>query len=68
MAESIEHKGYTIALLHRAAGWRVYIRPPTARMTRAELPPALTRDQAVAAAIGLVEDAIAAAPPAQNRR
>jgi len=51
MAESIEHRGYTIALLQRAGGWRVYIRPPDAGMTHKELPPALTRDQAVAAAI-----------------
>ncbi|HXZ01454.1 MAG TPA: hypothetical protein VEI03_15775 [Stellaceae bacterium] len=67
MAESIEHRGYTIALLQRAGGWRVYIRPPDAGMTHKELPPALTRDQAVAAAIRLVEDAIAAAPPSRHR-
>ncbi len=68
MAESIEHKGYTITLLHRAPGWRVYIRPPDAGMTRAELRDALSREQAIAAATRLVEDAIAAARPARGRR
>ncbi|MGO8918301.1 MAG: hypothetical protein ACLQJR_20570 [Stellaceae bacterium] len=68
MAESIEHKGYTITLLHRAPGWRIYIRPPDAAMTRAELTEALSREQAIAAATRLVEDAIAAAPPSRRGR
>ena len=68
MAESIEHKGYTIALLGGTGGWRVYIRPPTAAMIRAELPATLNREEAVAAATRLVEAAIAAAPAARGRR
>jgi hypothetical protein len=68
MAESIEHKGYTIALLGGAGGWRVYIRPPTAAMMRAELPATLSREQAIAAATHLVDEAIAAARPARGRR
>jgi hypothetical protein len=68
MAESIEHKGYTIALLRRAAGWRLYIRPPDAAMIRAELPATLSREQAIERATSLVEEAIAAALPSQGRR
>jgi hypothetical protein len=70
MAESIEHKGYTIALMRSAGGgaWRVYIRPPTAAMTRAELPATLSRDEAVAAATRLVEDDIAAQRAARGQR
>jgi hypothetical protein len=67
MADSIEHKGYTITLLHRPPGWRIYIRPPDAAMTRAELPDALSRDEAIAAATRLVEDAIAASRPSRRR-
>lgn len=68
MAESIEHKGYTIALLRITGGWRVYIRPPSAPMSRTELPATLSRDEAVAAATRLVDDAIAAASPTRGRR
>ena len=68
MAESIEHKGYTIALLGGAGGWRVYIRPPTAAMMRAELPATLSREQAIAAATRLVEETIAATRSARSHR
>ncbi len=68
MAESIEHKGYTIALLGGAGGWRVYIRPPAAAMMRAELPATLSREQAIAAATRLVEEAIAATRSARSHR
>jgi len=68
MAESIEHKGYSIILLRRAPGWRIYIRPPDAAMTRAEVREALSREQALAAATRLVEDAIAASRPSRGRR
>ena len=67
MAESIEHKGYTIALLRGPAGWRVYIRPPYAPMKRTELPGELSRDEAVAAATRLVDDAVAASPSRGRR-
>jgi hypothetical protein len=68
MAENIEHKGYTIALLGGAQGWRIYIRPPSAAMVRAELPATLSRDEAVAEATRLVEEAIAASRAARGRR
>lgn len=68
MAENIEHKGYTVALLRGGSAWRVYIRPPTTAMTRAELPATLSREEAIAAAKRLVEDAIAAAAAARGRR
>jgi hypothetical protein len=61
MAENIEHRGYTVALLRGQGGWRLYIRPPTAAMTRAELPPTLSREEAITEAKRLVDDAIAAA-------
>jgi hypothetical protein len=68
MAENIEHKGYTIALLGGATGWRIYIRPPSAAMVRTELPAGFSRDQAIAEATRLVEEAIAASRSARGRR
>lgn len=68
MTESIEHKGYTITLLKRTPGWRIYIRPPDAPMTRAELRDELSRDDALAAATRLVEEAIAASRLSRSRR
>jgi hypothetical protein len=55
MAEGIEYKGYTVVLLRRAAGWRIYIRPPDAPMRRAEFPAALSREEVIAEATRLID-------------
>ncbi len=68
MAEGIEHKGHDIAVLRRTGGWRVYIRPPDAPMTRADFPDALSRDEVIAQAIALIDQTLAAAPQPRRRR
>jgi hypothetical protein len=68
VAESIEHKGHTIVVLQRATGWRIYIRPPDAPMRRAEFPAALSREQVIAEAARLVDEAAAAARGARRRQ
>lgn len=68
VAESIEHKGHTIVVLQRTTGWRVYIRPPDAPMRRAEFPAALSREQVIAEAARLVDEAAAAARGARRRQ
>ena len=68
VAESIEHKGHTIVVLQRTTGWRVYIRPPDAPMRRAEFPAALSREQVIAEAARLVDEAAATARGARRRQ
>jgi hypothetical protein len=68
VAESIEHKGHTIVVLQRATGWRVYIRPPDAPMRRAEFAAALSREQVIAEAARLVDEAAATARGARRRQ
>ncbi|HZB91080.1 MAG TPA: hypothetical protein VE397_06555 [Stellaceae bacterium] len=68
MTEGIEHRGHTIVLLQRATGWRVYIRPPDAPMRRSEFPPALTREQVIAEATRLVDEAAEAARSTRKRQ
>jgi hypothetical protein len=68
MAEGIEHKGHTIVLLQREAGWRVYIRPPDAPMVRAEFPASLSREQVVAEARRLIEESAAASRSPRRQR
>jgi hypothetical protein len=68
MTEGIEHKGHAIIILRRAAGWRVYIRPPDAPMTHAEFPQALSREQVIAEATRIVDETIAAARATRGRR
>jgi hypothetical protein len=68
VTESIEHKGHTIVVLQRATGWRVYIRPPDAPMRRTEFPAALSREQVIAEAARLVDEAAATARSARRRQ
>jgi hypothetical protein len=60
MTENIEHRRHTIIVLRRAAGWRVYIRPPDAPMRRAEFGATLSREQVIAEATRLIDEAEAA--------
>jgi hypothetical protein len=66
MTDAIEHKGYTIIVMRRSGGWRVYIRPPHHSMTRREFPESLSEDAVVAAA-KLAIDEMAASVEAARR-
>lgn len=68
MAEGIEHRGHTIMLLKGEAGWRVYIRPPDAPMQRSEFPASLSRDEVIAEATRLIDEAAAAARSPRRQR
>jgi hypothetical protein len=66
MTDRIEHKGYTIVVLRRSGGWRVYIRPPNRSMTRHEFPESLSADAVVAAAKRIIDEMAAAAEAARR--
>jgi hypothetical protein len=68
MTDGTEYKGYTIVALHRTAGWRVYIRPPDAAMTRREFPESLAQDAVIAEAKRLIDDMAAATPAPKHGR
>jgi hypothetical protein len=66
MAEATEYKGYTIIAMRGSGGWRVYIRPPDAAMTRRAFPESLAEDAVIVEAKRLIDD-MAAAPPGPKR-
>jgi hypothetical protein len=61
MTDGTEYKGFTIVALRRTTGWRVYIRPPNAAMTRREFPESLAQDAVIAEAKRLIDEMVAAA-------
>jgi hypothetical protein len=60
MAERTDYKGCTIMVRRGSGGWRVYIRPPDAAMTRHEFPESLAEDAVIAEAKRLIDDRAAA--------
>jgi hypothetical protein len=68
MGEGTDYKGYTIVVLRGSGGWRVYIRPPDAAMTRHEFPETLAEDAVIAEAKRLIDDRPAATPRPKRGR
>ena len=68
MAEGTDYKGYAIIAMRRSSGWRVYIRPPDAAMTRREFPESLDEDAVVVEAKRLIDDMAAATPDPKRGR
>jgi hypothetical protein len=68
MTEGTQYKGHTIIAMHGSGGWRVYIRPPDAAMTRREFPESLSEDAVIVEAKRLIDDMAAATPGPKRGR